>query len=55
VTWDEVRACRHVTHLRFTADEVLERVEDIGDLFADLESTRVTLPSASEGSRSRSS
>ncbi|MFB9690586.1 non-homologous end-joining DNA ligase [Amycolatopsis plumensis] len=44
VTWDEVRACRHVTHLRFTAGEVLERVEDFGDLFADLERTRVPIP-----------
>ncbi|MET8849584.1 non-homologous end-joining DNA ligase [Amycolatopsis sp. NPDC004625] len=44
VTWDEVRACRHVTHLRFTAGEVLRRVEDHGDLFADLEHTRVPIP-----------
>ncbi|MEV5712498.1 non-homologous end-joining DNA ligase [Amycolatopsis mediterranei] len=44
VTWDEVRACRHVTHLRFTAGEVLARVEDVGDLFADLERTRVPIP-----------
>ncbi len=44
VTWDEVRACRHVTHLRFTAGEVLARVEDLGDLFADLERTRVPIP-----------
>ncbi|WP_370962293.1 non-homologous end-joining DNA ligase [Amycolatopsis sp. cg9] len=44
VTWDEVRACRHVSHLRFTADEVLARVEDTGDLFADLGRTRVPIP-----------
>ncbi|MDQ7807894.1 non-homologous end-joining DNA ligase [Amycolatopsis sp. A133] len=44
VTWDEVRACRHVTHLRFTAGEVLRRVEDHGDLFADLDRTRVPIP-----------
>jgi bifunctional non-homologous end joining protein LigD len=44
VTWDEVRACRHVAHLRFTAGEVLRRVEDLGDLFADLEHTRVPIP-----------
>ncbi|WIX90783.1 non-homologous end-joining DNA ligase [Amycolatopsis sp. DG1A-15b] len=44
VTWDEVRACRHVTHLRFTAGDVLARVEDFGDLFADLERTRVPIP-----------
>ena len=44
VTWDEVRACRHVTHLRFTADAVLARVERLGDLFAELERTRVAIP-----------
>jgi bifunctional non-homologous end joining protein LigD len=44
VTWDEVRACRHVTHLRFTADDVLARVERLGDLFAELERTRVAIP-----------
>ncbi len=44
VTWDEVRACRHVTHLRFTAGEVLARVEELGDLFADLDRTRVPIP-----------
>ncbi|WP_410589965.1 non-homologous end-joining DNA ligase [Amycolatopsis sp. lyj-23] len=44
VTWDEVRACRHITHLRFTADQVLTRVEESGDLFADLERTRVPIP-----------
>jgi bifunctional non-homologous end joining protein LigD len=36
VTWDEVRACRHVTHLTFTADEVLDRIEEHGDLLAGL-------------------
>ncbi|MET8853093.1 DNA ligase D [Amycolatopsis sp. NPDC004625] len=36
VTWDEVRACRHVTHLTFTADEVLDRIDDHGDLLAGL-------------------
>ncbi|WP_436392567.1 non-homologous end-joining DNA ligase [Amycolatopsis sp. MEPSY49] len=44
VTWDEVRACRHVSHLRFTAGEVLERVDDLGDLFADLGRTRAAIP-----------
>ncbi|NED46603.1 non-homologous end-joining DNA ligase [Amycolatopsis sp. SID8362] len=44
VTWDEVRACRHVAHLRFTADDVLTRVADTGDLFADLDRTRVPIP-----------
>lgn len=44
VTWDEVRACRHVSHLRFTAGDVLARVEDTGDLFADLDRTRAPIP-----------
>ena len=44
VTWDEVRACRHVTHLRFTADDVLARVDELGDLFAVLERTRAPIP-----------
>ncbi len=44
VTWDEVRACRHVSHLRFTAGEVLARVGETGDLFADLGRTRVSIP-----------
>jgi bifunctional non-homologous end joining protein LigD len=44
VTWDEVRACRHVHHLTFTAEEVLDRIEDHGDLLAGLAETRVPLP-----------
>jgi bifunctional non-homologous end joining protein LigD len=32
VTWDEVEACRHVEDLTFTADEVRERVAELGDL-----------------------
>jgi bifunctional non-homologous end joining protein LigD len=45
VTWDEVRACRHVSHLTFTADAVLERVETYGDLLAPLLGERASLPS----------
>ncbi|MEV6876197.1 DNA ligase D [Amycolatopsis sp. NPDC051128] len=44
VTWDEVRACRHVHHLTFTAEEVLDRVEDHGDLLAGLDDSRAPLP-----------
>jgi bifunctional non-homologous end joining protein LigD len=44
VTWDEVRACRHVTHLRFTAEDVPARVERLGDLFAGLAESRVAIP-----------
>jgi bifunctional non-homologous end joining protein LigD len=36
LTWDEVAACRSATDLVFTSDEVLERVELHGDLFAPL-------------------
>jgi bifunctional non-homologous end joining protein LigD len=34
VTWDEVEACRRASDLVFTADDVLQRVADSGDLFA---------------------
>jgi len=36
VTWDEVAACQAVADLTFTAPEVLDRVRDLGDLFAPL-------------------
>jgi bifunctional non-homologous end joining protein LigD len=36
ITWDEVAACRHPNDLVFTADEVLERVEEHGDLLKPL-------------------
>jgi bifunctional non-homologous end joining protein LigD len=36
VTWDEVEACRSPDALRFTADQVLERVAAHGDLLAPL-------------------
>jgi bifunctional non-homologous end joining protein LigD len=34
VTWDEVEACKRATDLVFTADDVVERVDSRGDLFA---------------------
>jgi len=34
VTWDEVDACERATDLVFTADDVVERIADQGDLFA---------------------
>jgi bifunctional non-homologous end joining protein LigD len=34
VTWNEVEACRRADDLRFTSDEVLARVAELGDLFA---------------------
>jgi bifunctional non-homologous end joining protein LigD len=36
VTWNEVAGCREVSDLTFTATEVLDRVGDLGDLFAPL-------------------
>jgi bifunctional non-homologous end joining protein LigD len=34
VTWDEVAGCRHAADLVFTADDVIDRVAQSGDLFA---------------------
>ena len=39
VTWDEVAACRRASQLAFTSAEVLDRVDELGDLLADLEQT----------------
>ncbi len=36
VSWDEVDACRAPEDLVFTSDDVLERVERLGDLFSPL-------------------
>ena len=45
VAWDEVEACAAGdVELRFTADDVLERVEEHGDLFADVLSLVQPLP-----------
>ncbi|WP_086667091.1 DNA ligase D [Lentzea kentuckyensis] len=44
VTWDEVRDCRKPEQLVFTADDVLERADDIGDLFESVDQHRVPLP-----------
>ncbi|MEU4674257.1 hypothetical protein AB0F91_41420 [Amycolatopsis sp. NPDC023774] len=43
-TWDEVRACRIPAELTFTADDVLHRVDEHGDLVDELPDTRVALP-----------
>ncbi|MFI6100860.1 DNA ligase D [Lentzea sp. NPDC051213] len=40
VTWTEIRNCRKPEQLRFTADEVLDRASDLGDLFARVEQDR---------------
>jgi bifunctional non-homologous end joining protein LigD len=45
VTWDEVQACESPMDLRFTTDDVLDRVARDGDLFAPLlDATRPKLP-----------
>ena len=44
VTWDEVAAARTVKDLRFTAPEVLDRVDAHGDLWAALAETGPALP-----------
>jgi bifunctional non-homologous end joining protein LigD len=46
VTWDEVRAARTVDDLTFEAADVLERVEEQGDLFAPVLSLVQRLPGA---------
>ncbi|MFJ7218899.1 DNA ligase D [Amycolatopsis sp. NPDC098790] len=42
--WDEVEACRHTAQLVFTADDVLARINDHGDLLDTLHEKRVALP-----------
>jgi bifunctional non-homologous end joining protein LigD len=44
VTWEEVRACRQARMLTFTADDVLHRVDEFGDIFAELADDRAPLP-----------
>jgi bifunctional non-homologous end joining protein LigD len=44
VTWAEVRACATPADLVFTAHDVPDRVGDIGDLFADLDTDAAELP-----------
>ncbi|MGH9132836.1 MAG: non-homologous end-joining DNA ligase [Ilumatobacteraceae bacterium] len=45
VGWDEIEACADGSvELRFTADDVLERVDELGDLFADVLTVEQHLP-----------
>ncbi|WP_216210825.1 non-homologous end-joining DNA ligase [Amycolatopsis aidingensis] len=44
VTWAEVRNCTSVADLTFTAAEVPDRVDRLGDLFGGLTGQRMTLP-----------
>ncbi|MFD8495376.1 non-homologous end-joining DNA ligase [Amycolatopsis sp. NPDC059657] len=47
LTWDEVESCRKPYDLVFTAEDVLDRVDDLGDLFADLDESRAKIPKGS--------
>ena len=44
LTWEEVEACEDAADLVFGPDQVLDRVAEIGDLVADLDSVRQRLP-----------
>ncbi|HSH39411.1 MAG TPA: non-homologous end-joining DNA ligase [Chthoniobacterales bacterium] len=47
VTWDEVAAClkkKDPNLLRFTSDQVLERVDEMGDLFEPVQTLKQKLP-----------
>ncbi|MFJ5991449.1 hypothetical protein [Lentzea sp. NPDC092896] len=44
VTWDEIHGCRRPEQLVFTADEVLDRISELGDLFLPALQTRAPLP-----------
>jgi len=44
LTWDEVEACAGGTRLAFEAEDVLDRLEDHGDLFAETLTLRQRLP-----------
>jgi bifunctional non-homologous end joining protein LigD len=44
VTWDEVRDCRRVHDLVFTADEVVERVAELGVVFGGVASATAVRP-----------
>jgi DNA ligase D-like protein (predicted polymerase)/DNA ligase D-like protein (predicted 3'-phosphoesterase) len=44
VTWDEVEGCRVREDLVFLADDVVERVDRLGDLLGDMESRAAHLP-----------
>jgi hypothetical protein len=44
VSWDEVRACREARDLVFDTAQVIERVGDQGDLFAETLTLTQRLP-----------
>ncbi len=44
LTWEEVEGCRKASDLVFGPSDVLDRLDDLGDLFESLGSTRQRLP-----------
>ncbi|OLZ51751.1 DNA ligase D [Amycolatopsis coloradensis] len=44
ITWNEIHACRRPAQLVFTAEDVLGRVAEHGDLLTGLDNTRAPLP-----------
>ena len=49
MTWDEVEACADGGEaLVFEAPDVLERIDDVGDLFAPVLTTVQQLPAAKD-------
>ncbi|SFQ42469.1 bifunctional non-homologous end joining protein LigD [Amycolatopsis arida] len=44
ITWDEVESCRRVDDLVFTAPDVLDRVDELGDLFEEVHERPAALP-----------
>ena len=43
ITWAEVETCTHAAQLAFTADDVLDRVQQHGDLLGSLDDSRAPL------------
>jgi bifunctional non-homologous end joining protein LigD len=50
VSWDEVQGCADGEELYFEAADVIDRVDDLGDLFAPTATLRQELPAAKDGS-----
>lgn len=46
ITWDEVADCREAADLVFTSDDVLQRVDEFGDLFEEVRGGPAKLPRA---------
>ncbi|MBE8517600.1 hypothetical protein ILP97_08795 [Amycolatopsis sp. H6(2020)] len=44
ITWTEVEDCAHLVQLTFIAEDVLDRVQQLGDLLAGLDDTRALSP-----------